>query len=49
MNQTRDTVVATKYVKRTGNSFAVYLTSEIKVLGLDEGDPVEITIRRIKE
>ena len=49
MSQTRDTVVATKYVKRTGNSFALYLTHEIKVLGLDEGDAVEVTIRKIEE
>ncbi len=49
MTEQRDTIIATKYIKRTGNSFAVYLTNEIKVLGLDEGDPIQIIVKKVNE
>lgn len=49
MTEQRDAIIATKYIKRTGNSFAVYLTNEIKVLGLNEGDPIQIIIKKVDE
>lgn len=42
-------IVATKCAKRTGNSLVVYLTNEMRLLGINEGDRVEVTIRRVNE
>ena len=43
-----ENITATKTVKASGNSMVVYLTSELKVMGISEGDTVEITVRRLK-
>ena len=42
-------LTATKIIKKSGNSLTLYLTTEIKLLGLKEGDAVEITIKRITD
>lgn len=42
-------LTATKIIKKSGNSLTVYLTTEIKLLGLKEGDAVEISIKKVKD
>ena len=41
-------IVSTKQVHKTGNSLYFTVSKEIKMLGLNEGDLVEIVIR-VKE
>lgn len=41
------TAKATKTVTRSGNSYVVNVTKEIKSLGLGPGDTVEIVVKRV--
>ncbi len=41
-------IEATKEVFTSGGSLIVYLTNELKMLELDKGDMVKITIERIE-
>ena len=43
------TVTATKHIKKSGNALVVYLTNELKLMGLKEGEPIEIIIKKVSE
>ena len=43
------TVTATKHIKKSGNALVVYLTNELKLMGLKEGEPIEIIIKKVEE
>ena len=42
-----DSVTCVKQVKKNGNSLSVHLTQELKLLGVDYKDRIEITIRKV--
>lgn len=44
---TGETITCVKQVKKNGNSLSVHLTQELKLLGADYKDKIEITIRKI--
>ena len=41
-------VVTTKTIRKTGGCLALNMTKELKLLGLEEGDTVLVTIQRIE-
>lgn len=38
-----------KHVSRTGHSLAVFLTKELSLLGIKEGESVMVTIERVRD
>ena len=40
-----DSIIACKTIKKSGSSYAIYLTKEARLLHLAEGDTVEIVIK----
>lgn len=42
-------LTVTKTIRTSGSSLSLYMTKELKILGLNKGDAVEVTIKRIKE
>lgn len=42
-------ISAIKRVSKAGNSFGLYLTKELKLLGVKEGDVVQVTITTKEE
>lgn len=43
-----DMITTVKPVKKSGSSLNVYLTRELKLLGVGIGDTIEIVIKRIR-
>lgn len=41
-----DVVTCVKQVKKNGNSLSVHLTQEFKLMGVEYGDTVEVTIKK---
>lgn len=43
-----DSIIACKTIKKSGSSYAIYLTKEVRLLHLKEGDAVEVQIKMKK-
>lgn len=41
-------VIATKMISKNGCSLTINITKEVKQLGLDRGDFIEVTIKKIE-
>lgn len=48
MNEDRSIVTCKEVKKLSSSSLGVFLTKELKLAGIDEGDFIEVTIRKIK-
>ena len=42
-----NSIEVVKEVKSSGTSFALYLTKELRMLDVNKGDKVEVTIKKI--
>jgi len=42
-----DEIKCVKIIKKNGNSLGVHLTQELKMLGIEYDDKVEITIKKL--
>lgn len=40
-------ITATKTVTRSGNSYVINITKEVKILNIEPGENVEIIIKRV--
>lgn len=43
-----NSIQAIKEIYTTGNSLVVSITKEVRMLGLDKGDRIKVTIERIE-
>ena len=41
-------VTTTKIVRQNGTSLTINITRELRTMGIDRGDAIEVTIKRIK-